>query len=397
MADHIPALLLGSDPALLAELRIQLSGLDAASVVCREGGFDDGARLARENPPDIIMVGMDGDGRRALSLMEETSRVAPSAQLFALSHDDSTEMIVKAMRSGASEFLTLPLEPAQILKALIKVVALRRLTVPAAAGQIWTLYSAKGGAGVTTTATNLAMELHGHGKSTCLVDLDFQSGDAALFLNLTPTYTMVDIALNFRRLDSVFLQGTLTRHPSGLYLLAAAPHTGPDAATIPMEQVTAVLELLRSMYDVVIVDTPRVMGDATAAALAAASRISLLVELTLPHLRGYRRTLEVLESLEVPKERVEAVLAKDGNARAAVPLEEAQKTVELTVVHTLPRDDETALAAVNRGVPLAEVKSSSPLRKAIAELAETAMSKPQSGQETPKARRKGLLAGLFAS
>lgn len=396
MREHIPALLLGEDPAVLTNLREQLSGLDAASVVCREGSLGDGARLARENPPDIVMVVLDGDTRRGLSLLEEIGRAAPATQLFALSHDDSTETIIAAMRAGAGEFLTLPLEPAQILKALIKVVALRRLSVPTTAGELWTLYAPRGGAGVTTLAANLALELHGKGKSVCLVDLDFQSGDLALYLNVIPTYTMVDIALNFRRLDSVFLQGTLTRHPSGMYLLAATPHTGPEAAAIPADQVRAVLELLKSMYDIVIVDTPRALSDATVTAFTSATKILLLVELTLPFLRGYRHTTEVLDNLGVPKERVEVVLAKNGGVRSAVPLEEAKKTVDLTVTHTLPRDDETALAAVNRGVPLSVVKASSPLRKAIVEIGET-VRQTSNHNEAPKARRKGLLSGLFAS
>ena len=399
MPDQIPALLLGENPAVLSQLREQLSDLDAASVDCHEGSLGDGVRLAREVTPDIVMVVLDGDSRRGLSVMEEIGRAYPAAQLFALSADDSTETIIAAMRSGASEFLTLPLETAQILKALIKVLALRRLTVPTTEGEIWTVYAPRGGAGVTTLAANLALEVHGKNKSVCLVDLDFQSGDLALFLNVSPTYTLVDIALNFRRLDSVFLQGTLTRHPSGVYLLGATPHNGSEETPIPVEQVSAVLGLLKSMYDVVIVDTQRALTDPTLAALMNASKVLLLVELTLPFLRGYRHTIEVLETLGVPKENVEIVLAKHGGIRAMVPVEEAKKSVELMVTHILPRDDETAIAAVNRGVPLSVVKASSPLRKAIMEMG-NALRQPKSAEksaETPKARRKGLLSGLFAS
>jgi pilus assembly protein CpaE len=398
MRDQLPTLLLGGDPALLAKLRTQLTGLDAASIACREGSFEEGPRLVRESPPAIAMVVMDGDASGALALMEDITHVAPTAQVFALSHDGSTETIVKAMRAGASEFLNLPLEPPQVLKALIKVVALRRLAVPTAAGQIWTVYSPKGGAGVTTLAANLGVEVQSRGgKSVCLVDLDFQAGDLALFLNLTPAYTMLDIALNFRRLDSVFLQGTLTRHPSGLYLLAAAQQ-GPDAAPIAMDQVRAVLELLKSTYDVVIVDTARPLTDETIAALTCATRVLFVVELTLPFLRGYRRCVETFDSLGVAHERVDVIVSKHGGARAAVPLEEAQKTLELPVAHVLPRDDETALAAVNKGVPLAEVKASSPLRRAVAELATALLGRSGTTDgEAPKARRKSLLGGLFAS
>ena len=399
MRDQLPSLLLGGDPAVLAKLRSQLTGLDAATVVCREGSLEDGPRLVREGLPAIVMVVMDGDAKGAIAVMEDIASVAPAAHIFAVSHDGSTETIVKAMRAGASEFLNLPLEPSQVLKALIKVVTLRRLAVPTAAGQLWTVYSPKGGAGVSTLAANLAVEVQSRGgKSVCLVDLDFQAGDLALLLNLTPAYTMMDIALNFRRLDSVFLQGTLTPHPSGLFLLAAASQQGPEMAPIPADQVRAVLELLKSSYDVVIVDTGRPVTDETVAAFTSATRVLLLLELTLPFLRGYRRTMETLDGLGVPRERVNVIVSKHGGARAAVPLDEAQKTLELTVAHVLPRDDETALAAVNKGVPLAEVKASSPLRRAVADVATALLGRTGgSDGEAPKARRKSLLGGLFAS
>jgi pilus assembly protein CpaE len=138
--------------------------------------------------------------------------------------------------------------------------------------------------------------------------------------------------------------------------------------------------------------------DETVAAFTSATRVLLLLELTLPFLRGYRRTMETLDGLGVPRERVNVIVSKHGGARAAVPLDEAQKTLELTVAHVLPRDDETALAAVNKGVPLAEVKASSPLRRAVADVATALLGRTGgSDGEAPKARRKSLLGGLFAS
>jgi pilus assembly protein CpaE len=398
MRDQLPALLLAVDAATRAEVRALLSGSDVATVTCTEGAFEDGMRLVRDAAPDVVMVVMDGDARGALSLMEEIVRAAPGAQLLALSRDASTENIIKAMRAGASEFLSLPLDPQQVLKALIKIITLRRLAAPrGAGGQIWTVYGPKGGAGVTTAAANLGIELIAMGKSACVVDLDFQAGDLALVLNLNPHYTMLDIALNFRRLDSVFLQGTLARHPSGLFLLAAPPHGSPDTGDIPVEQVSAVLELLKSLYDVVIVDTARALAEETLAALQGADRILLLIELTLPFLRGYRRTMELLDSMSVARDRVDVIVSKHNGARAAIPLDEAKKTLEVSVAHTLPRDDDTALTALNKGLPLREVKASSPLRRGIVQLAEALIAPPAAGAGEERKRKKGLLGGLFAS
>jgi pilus assembly protein CpaE len=396
MRDQLPALLLAVDASTRAEIQALLAGNDVAAVRCTEGGLDEGMRLVREVVPDVILVVIDGDARTALSLIEEISRAAPDAQLFALSRDDSTENIVKAMRAGASEFLSLPLDRAQVLKALVKVITLRRLAVPRGpVGQVVTVYSPKGGAGVTTVAANLAVELATSGKSVCLVDLDFQAGDVALFLNLNPTYTMLDIALNFRRLDSVFLQGTLTRHASGVFLLAAPPHDTPDSAGISGEQVSAVLDLLKSTYDFVVVDTPRTLSHETMAALSSASRLLVLIELTLPFLRGFRRFRELLDALSIPRDRLEVIVSKFGGNRAAIPIEEAKKSLEVSVGHILPRDDDTALAALNKGLPLREVKGGSPLRRAIAQLAESLVHPAEATDD--RKRRKGLLGGLFAS
>ncbi|HZP41015.1 MAG TPA: AAA family ATPase [Candidatus Binatia bacterium] len=397
MPEQISALLLGADAAVLADVKGLLDGLDAAPASCTGAPLEDGVRLAQELNPEVIAVVLDGNPRIAFALIEDVSRALPSAYIFALSQDDSTENIIKAMRAGATEFLSLPLDTSQAVRALIKVTALRRLAHPTGKpAQVLTLYSPKGGAGVTTLAVNLALEIQARGKSVCVVDLDFQSSDIALFLNVNPLYTMMDITLNFRRLDSVFLQGTLTRHPSGVYVLAAPSH-GTDAPNIPVEQVRAVLDLLRTMYDVVIVDTPRALAGETLAAFSAASRVVLVIDLSLPFLRGYRRTMAVLEGLGVPADRVDVVVTRHGGGRAQVPLEEAKKTLGLTVTHTLPRDDENALAAVNKGVPLSSVKAGAPLTRAIAQLAEMLVGREAGAGEREPKKRKGILAGLFAS
>ena len=403
MYEHLSVLILSSDAATVAAVRSRIADLEGVAAACTEGGFHDGLQLARGHAPDVAMIVMDGDGATALALIEEISQVLPATQIFGLSQHDTPENIVKAMRAGATEFLGLPLDKTQLLKALIKATALRRLDQPAAAsGQIWTVYSPKGGAGATTVAANLAVELQTKlGKSACLVDADYHSGDLALALNLNPVYTMVDISLNFRRLDSVFLQGTLTRHPSGIYLLAAPPHGSVDTAAIPADHIQAVLDLLRSMYDVVIVDTARVLSEETMAALWSATRIVLLIERSLPFLRGYRRTLEMLDAIGVPRERVDVVISKDSNSKAAVPLDEAKRSLELSVTHTLPRDDETALAAVNRGLALADIKRNSPLRRSVAELARTLFddaSPTTDHKATSDSRKhKGIFSSIFSS
>jgi Flp pilus assembly CpaE family ATPase len=101
--------------------------------------------------------------------------------------------------------------------------------------------------------------------------------------------------------------------------------------------------------------------------------------------------------MSVPRDRVEVIVSKENGARAAIPLDEAKRTLQVSVAHTLTRDQDTALSALNKGVPLREVKASSPLRRSIVQLAEALIAPPAAEGGEERKRRKGLLGGLFAS
>jgi len=226
---------------------------------------------------------------------------------------------------------------------------------------------AKGGVGTTTLATNLAFAVKQAQRDAALVDLDTFSGDLAVFLNLNPTYTLRDIAADFRRLDSVFLQGTMTRHASGIELLAApAIMPGEPPLDLGGEQVRAILDLLRTLHEVTVVDTAGVPSPTALAALTSASRVFLVTEPSIPSVRACLRTLEWLREEGVDLEaHVEIVMNKYSGKPSEVPPAEAAKTLKLPIRVALPRDEITALTALNSGIPLQEVRGGSALHFAV--------------------------------
>ena len=371
MDETLQALCLSPDAPASAEVTALIARLPGFSVRMREADYQSGLRDLRD--PDLAIVVLSAEPMLGLTVIEEVHRNAPSTRVLALSRDENPELIIKAMRAGADEVLPLPVTVNALLKVCLKVSETRRVEMrshAAAQGEVWTVYSPKGGVGVTTLVTNLAFALRQVQRDAALVDLDVFTGDLAVFMNVTPTYTLRDIAVDFRRLDSVFLQGTMTRHPSGLELLAApAVMPGEPALDLGREHVSAILDLLRSLHEVTVVDTPGVPSEATAAALTAANRIFLVTELTIPSLRGCLRTLDWFreEGIEVPG-RVEVIVNKYSGKPAEVPPAEAAKTLKLPIRTILPRDDVTALTAINSGVPLQEVRGGSPLQRAIADL-----------------------------
>jgi len=393
MDQALHALCLSADPAAAAEVAHALANLSGFTVRTREADYQSGLRDLRD--PDLVIVLLGADPTAGLNVIEDVLRALPATRVLALSQSESSELIIRAMRSGADEFLPLPVAASALLKICIKVSEARRCSSAAQArrGEVWVAYSPKGGVGVTTLVTNLAFAVRATQRNTALLDLDIYNGDLALFLNLTPTYTLRDIASNFRRLDSVFLQGTMTRHASGIELLAAPPASiGEPPLELTGDHVQGIIELLRSLHEVTLVDTAGLPSDATRAAFGAATRILLVTELTIPSLRGCIRTLDWLreDGIEV-ESRVEIVVNKYINKAPEVPLADATRTLKLPVRALLPRDDATALAAVNNGLSLESVRAGTALERAIATLLTAATPAPEGA-----AKRKGLRR-LFSS
>lgn len=79
---------------------------------------------------------------------------------------------------------------------------------------------ASGGVGCTSLAVNLSCILASNPQNTvALVDLDLAVGDADVFLDTIPEYSLIDVTQNVSRLDFQLLKKSLTKHSSGLYLL----------------------------------------------------------------------------------------------------------------------------------------------------------------------------------
>lgn len=397
MNESLLVLCLSPDPDAAGQFLSTLSALPGFTITPRQVDYQNGLRALREEPPDLAVVIIGEDRGLGLAVIEDVHRSAPSTRVLALAANESPETIVRAMRAGADEFLPLPVSPSALLKECIKVSEIRRCAGPNGSrqGDLWVVHGPKGGVGATTLASNLAIALKDGGRDAALVDLDVDSGDLALFLNITPEYTLRDIAENSNRLDSLFLQGTMSRLPSGLELLAApALLPGETPLSLSEPDTVVVLELLRGMHDVTLVDTPSVPTSAAHAAMIRATRLFLVTDLTLPALRACLRTLDWLRADGVELERiVEIVVNKYAKIPAEIPVAEAAKTLKLPIRTTLPFDAAAAVAAVNNGTPLKDVRQTQGLADAIAELINR---EHGTATSAPTAKKPSLLR-LFGS
>lgn len=308
----------------------------------------------------------------------------PHLNLIAASTDSSLETMRGALTAGAADFLTLPVVPSEIHKAFLRL-SQARAGGGADAGEIITVFGARGGLGATTLAVNLAVRTAGMtSESVAIVDLDLQRGDVAAFLNLTPTQSLAAIAQTYSEVDEMFLEGILTRHVSGVSLLPA-PQDIEEADTLGREQVTQALSLLRRTYRYIYVDTPRTLTDATIVAFEQANDILLLTDLSIPGLRAGQRSIDLLGRLDINTDRVHVLLTELG--KSGISVDDAATALGKRPMMTIPRDLTAACEAMNAGTPLNGRDSA--LGNTIAELVLRLTGKQE------KAGGKPLLRRLF--
>jgi len=236
----------------------------------------------------------------------------------------------------------------------VRRTAARRETAAGAKPSATTLvfFGAKGGAGTTTTAVNCAVELARLSKrSTVIVDLKPGLGEVALFLGVRPRYSVLDAIDNLHRLDREFLRELVTKHKSGLEILAGSDQFDrPGAADgSPIEEL---FRLLARQYEYIVVDAGSQISSCATAALYTADTIFLVANPDVPSVRNAQRLLDRVRQLGACGERVRVLLN-----RAAEPFPIPPKQIEGAlghpIHHTFPSDYKTVSTALNSGVPLA--------------------------------------------
>jgi pilus assembly protein CpaE len=231
------------------------------------------------------------------------------------------------------------------------------------------LVSVTGGAGVTTLAANCALALaRCAGKKVALVDLDLQAGDLAVALNVEPEHSLLDLNDSNLRLNSVQVESALTRHPSGLFLLAA-PRRMEEGEQIPAALVGVVVDLMRQMVDFVIVDLGRHIDDTSAVVWERSDELLYVVGQSIAAMRGAWRFLDLFGRLKPAGLQPRFVLNR-WMRRHPISEKDIVDTLGRPLLARIPRDDSAQEHALGRGEDLWKAAPRSPLTRAFEALAQ---------------------------
>ena len=319
---------------------------------------EDALRLAEELQPDLIfldvkMPEMDGfEVCRRLRENPKTSRVP----IIMLTGQSSMDEKVKGLEAGADDYLTKPFQRAE-LEARVKVLLRRMGDRPTEkaeqtfSGKTIAVYSVRGGTGVSTIATNLAVGLAQlWGCPTVLVDLVPVGGQGSLMLNLTPRYSWADLADKpLPGIDDELISSLLSQHASGALLLAA-PRSSKTVSHLMAQQVSMVLSLLNRRYHYVVLDLPHDCSEATLAALKASDEVILPLAPELASVSALKAVLDVIEEQGLLQDHIRVVLNQIFTRNALEPrmIQDALKREPNLVVPFVPE----VVNSINIGTPL---------------------------------------------
>jgi pilus assembly protein CpaE len=392
-------------------------------VVTADSAFEEMARSTFGTSPKIAVTVMQGAlaeveadiSSEAATVVVIDLDAAPTEELEALDRLVSREAglaVVPVVRNvdanlartlvqmRVADFLVKPVSAVDLVRTCARVAQGPQGSAAAAPteAQIYTFLPAVGGAGVTTLAIASAMILQESGprgkSSTCLVDLDFQHGSCADYLDIEPRLNLAEIEPRPDRLDRQLLEVMLSHHASGLAVVAA-PHHLAEMRSFDPDVVTRLLDLVSSNFDYVVFDMPRTWFTWTDSVLLGSNHLYVVCEMTVPGLRHAKRLVEAIHERlgEGPKPQVvvnrfEQSLFSSGLRRADV-----QQVLGESFAACVPNQYALVREAIDRGVPLDEVKPGNKVTVALKRLIlPPAAAKAAARGETAAPRKAKLLS-----
>lgn len=363
-----------NDRALARSVQETLSDIPNATLTQWQGAMGEKGALSIKTVPDIIILDDDPSLGHLTVRIAALKRFFPKSVIFAISADQHPEAIVEAMKAGAANYLVAPIKHGQLVGAVEDVRATLANAGKLAKGSVFSFISSKGGLGSTVIAVNTAVALatKKHGASA-LFDMSFQSGDSSVLLDVVPEASMADICRNFHRLDASFLKAAMVRHDSGLELLAA-PFRPERCEEIEANHVAKILDLMKKLYDTVIVDcTSMFINDCAFESFKASERTVIITDLSVPAIRNAARLAKLIYELGIDQDKVEFVINRFVKG-STLSIEEAEKSLQKRIYWLFPNDFHDIVTSINKGIPLVQLLPHAPFSENVTQFSDRLLS-----------------------
>jgi pilus assembly protein CpaE len=347
---------------------------------------------------DLVIVACSAKSASTLALIKNEAALEPERPVVVLQLDaaHSNGFMQDVFAAGADDIIALPETPERIRHALQKAIARKRGTTfakGAVPARLVCVLGPKGGTGKTVTSCNLAVGLAEVGRRTNLVDLDLHFGDVGLGLRLAPERTIYDLVRSGGTLDAEKLDDYLMPHASGVRTLLAP--TRPDhAGAIAPKFIGEVLAVLRSMSDVVVVDTSAGFPPEVITAIDSSTDVCVVGTLDAFSLKDTKLGLETLDRMGYDRDAIRLVLNRS-DSHVGISSDDVLAILGRTPDVLVPNQRDIP-RAITEGTPIVSAQPRSTAAKAFRKLAGMYAAEPASAPTAKlvpahEARRKSLL------
>ena len=355
----IQLIVASSEPRFHDFVREHLSLMLNAEVV--SGHEDMGPNLSvrilqdvNVTPQAAVLLDISADPEQGLHILEQMTMAAPGVYVILSDTRCSEAFLLRSMRSGGSDFLQQPLKRAEFSEAMNRLEqhGQRIHRQARQLGRMYTFTGVKGGMGITTAAINFAAVCARQGKSTVLVDLDLDSGDAACYLGLRHQYSLADVVENLDQLDQAMLEGIMARDALGFSVLCA-PEEIEKSRLIGEQHLREIGSFLIERYDAVIVDGSRALDNLLLSCLELSETIFVVLTEEFPAVRNAQHYLNALARAGYGQEAVKIVVNRhEKRGSLHVSLEQLQQTLGAAPFWVLPNKYEEAMHAIHEARPV---------------------------------------------
>jgi pilus assembly protein CpaE len=320
----------------------------------------------------VIVVDLDAGSEAQIAALARITARQGAAPAVIVTQLFDEAVARRLLQIRVADFLVKPVAPIELVRACARAAKSAATGEPSAEADIYTFLPSAGGVGVTSLAIQTALLLQSQtrgGSSTCLVDLDFQHGAVSDYLDLEPRLDLSEIEPRPERLDRHLLEVMLSPHSSGLSVIAAPTRPAEMRSFDPM-MVTRLLDLVSSHFRYVVIDMPRTWFPWTDSVLLGSNKLFIVSEMTIPGLRHAKKLVSAISERlgetanpQVIVNRFEQRMFVQGLRRVDI-----ENALGKSFAGTIPNNFQIVREAIDRGVPLEEVKANNNVVLALKKL-----------------------------
>lgn len=319
-----------------------------------------------------VVIDLDASREQeVVSLLRLMMRIGSEPPVLAVTQNADETFPRMLLRMGVAGSLAKPVAAEDLKSACTRVIEASANRESRSDAQVYTFLPVVGGAGVTTLAVQTAMLLLNSSPSrrrspTCLVDLDFQNGAVADYLDIEPRLVLGEIEPRPERLDRQMLEIMIAKHASGLAVVAA-PHRATEMASVHHDIVTRLLDLVSSHFEYIVIDMPRGWFSWTDDVLSGSNKLFIVSRMTVPTLRRTKQMVAAIEQRcpDGPKPKVLINCFEQRLFSTSLRRSDLEQALGEALLGTIPYNHALVREAIDRGMPVDEIKSANDITRAL--------------------------------